>query len=409
MDLLQGNVKTIYFKYLSAAFGSTLISSIYGIVDMAMVGQYQGPDGTAALAVVAPVWNILYSLGLLAGIGGSVLSSTARGRGEEREKNEYFTMALLCTLLFAGVCWLVLLFLEEPLLRLFGADAELLELAKAYLLPVKFAVPLFLFSQMLAAFLRNDGHPGLATAAVLSGGILNVLGDYLFVFAMDMGILGAGLATAVGALVSCLLMLTHFLTAGNTLRLALPKRPGEQVWQILVTGFSTFFIDVAMGILTMLFNRQIMKYLGTSQYQHDRAVLRLQRGSVGPAAFLPEFRRGKMGPHPADPSVCPVFHGVFQCGLDSSDAGRSQWLCPDFHGSHRGNLPHRALYYAQLWNLLSPPSAEYFFHLLFSGADEAHGGFCGLRNQGSGGQRRPDLYAACDAGAGFHLACHAAD
>ena len=53
MDLLRGNIKTLYFKYLSAAFGSALISSIYGIVDMAMVGQYQGPDGTAALAVVA--------------------------------------------------------------------------------------------------------------------------------------------------------------------------------------------------------------------------------------------------------------------------------------------------------------------------------------------------------------------
>ena len=50
MDLLHGNVKTIYFRYLSAAFGSALISSIYGIVDMAMVGQYQGPEGTAALA-----------------------------------------------------------------------------------------------------------------------------------------------------------------------------------------------------------------------------------------------------------------------------------------------------------------------------------------------------------------------
>ena len=50
MDLLRGNIKTLYFKYLSAAFGSALISSIYGIVDMAMVGQYQGPDGTAALA-----------------------------------------------------------------------------------------------------------------------------------------------------------------------------------------------------------------------------------------------------------------------------------------------------------------------------------------------------------------------
>ena len=81
MDLLRGNIKTLYFKYLSAAFGSALISSIYGIVDMAMVGQYQGPDGTAALAAVAPVWNVIYSIGLLVGIGGSVIFSTKRGSG----------------------------------------------------------------------------------------------------------------------------------------------------------------------------------------------------------------------------------------------------------------------------------------------------------------------------------------
>ena len=79
MDLLNGKIKTLYFKYLTAAFGSTLISCIYGIVDMAMVGQYHGPEGTAALAVVAPVWNIIYSLGLLMGIGGSVIFSAKRG------------------------------------------------------------------------------------------------------------------------------------------------------------------------------------------------------------------------------------------------------------------------------------------------------------------------------------------
>lgn len=55
MDFLNGKIKSIYFKYLSAAFGSALITSIYSIADMTMVGQYQGPDGTAALAVVAPV------------------------------------------------------------------------------------------------------------------------------------------------------------------------------------------------------------------------------------------------------------------------------------------------------------------------------------------------------------------
>ncbi len=73
MNLLTDKIRSVYFKYLAAAFGSALISSIYGLVDTAMVGQYQGPEGTAALAIVAPVWNIIYSLGLLTGIGGSVL------------------------------------------------------------------------------------------------------------------------------------------------------------------------------------------------------------------------------------------------------------------------------------------------------------------------------------------------
>ena len=81
MDLLTGNVKKLYFRYLGAAFGSAIISSIYGLVDTAMVGQYHGPQGAAAMAVVAPVWNIIYSLGLLAGIGGSVLFSTAGRSG----------------------------------------------------------------------------------------------------------------------------------------------------------------------------------------------------------------------------------------------------------------------------------------------------------------------------------------
>lgn len=62
MEFLTGKIKPIYFRYLAAAFGSSLISSIYSIVDMAMVGQYRGPEGTAALAVVAPIWNIIYSL-----------------------------------------------------------------------------------------------------------------------------------------------------------------------------------------------------------------------------------------------------------------------------------------------------------------------------------------------------------
>ena len=266
MDFLNGRIKTIYFKYLSAAFGSALITSIYSIVDMAMVGQYHGPEGSAALAVVAPVWNIIYSLGLLMGIGGSVLFSTVRGRadGSIGESNEYFTASVIGSVILAGAIWLIIIFFDRNLMVIFGAQGNTLTLAREYVLPVKAAIPFFLFNQMLAAYLRNDKNPALATGAVLAGGIFNIFGDYFFVFTCDMGAFGAGLATAIGSALSFLVMLSHFFTKKNTLRLVRPEGLVRKLKEITATGFSTFFIDVAMGILTILFNRQIMVYLGTN-------------------------------------------------------------------------------------------------------------------------------------------------
>lgn len=265
MDFLNEKIRTLYFKYLASAFGSALITSIYSIVDMAMVGQYHGPAGTAALAVVAPVWNLIYSLGLLMGIGGSVLFGISRGKegGKSRRANEYFTASVIGSGILALAAWLLVLLFDRELLTFFGADASTLELALEYVLPVKFVLPCFLFTQTLAAYLRNDKNPALATAAVLAGGIFNIFGDYFFVFVCDMGARGAGLATAIGAVISIVVMLGHFWSRKNTLRFAWPTHMFRKFREIIVTGFSTFFIDIAMGVLTILFNRQIMAYLGT--------------------------------------------------------------------------------------------------------------------------------------------------
>lgn len=150
MDFLTDRIKPMYLKYLSAAFGSALITSIYGMVDMAMVGQYQGPDGSAALALVAPIWNIIYSLGLLMGIGGSVLFSTLRGQSIQNKKisNEYYSLALIGTGILSLICWIGLIFWNKELLIAFGAQGELLLLAQRYLFPIQFVVPTFLFNQM---------------------------------------------------------------------------------------------------------------------------------------------------------------------------------------------------------------------------------------------------------------------
>ena len=169
MNLLTDKVKTIYFKYLFAAFASASIVSIYSIVDMAIVGQYQGPDGTAALAVVAPVWNIIYSLGLLTGIGGSVLFSILRGdkTADERTANEFFSASVIGAVLLSLAVWGALVFFEREILIFFGADELLLNYALDYMKPVLYVVPVFLFNRQIMRYLGAD-------ALAVYGPIINV-------------------------------------------------------------------------------------------------------------------------------------------------------------------------------------------------------------------------------------------
>lgn len=237
---------------------------VYSLVDSIIIGQYEGPPGAAAMAAVAPIWNIIYSLGLLFGTGGSVLMSTARGAGDRKEGDRCFTAALIAMTGTTVVVWAAILLWEVPMLRLFGADEFLLTKAQAYLRWIRPAIPLFLFSQFLATFLRNDGAPACATAAVLAGGIFNIFGDWCLVFGADMGIEGAGLATALGQLITILVLCGHFFSPRCTLRLAVPQALPGRLLLTLRTGFSSFFIDIAMGILSVLFNNQIMRYSGSA-------------------------------------------------------------------------------------------------------------------------------------------------
>ncbi len=262
MDLLKGNVKSLYFKLLGAAVGSSMVGSIFGIVDAMMVGQYHGPSGVAALSVFSPIWNIVFSLGILAGIGGSVLYANKRGAGDETAANGYFTMSVLYGIALTVLAMVGIGCFNEPLFRFFGGDDELIPLVQRYLKPIWFAIPCCVFSNILSAYLRNDGDAPLAMKAVLFGGAFNVVGDYVCVFMLDMGIFGAGLATAIGQYASTAIMLTHFVRKHNTLRFIRLTNPLKKFARITMTGFPTAISDLSMGVVTVLFNRQVMKYLG---------------------------------------------------------------------------------------------------------------------------------------------------
>ncbi len=415
MDFLNGKIKTLYFRFLIAAFGSALITSIYSIVDMAMVGQYHGPAGTAALAVVAPIWNIIYSLGLLMGIGGSVLFSILRGKqGQEKQSNEYFTVSMIGAGVLALIVWGLVVFFDREMLMLFGADESTLALAREYVLPIKAVVPCFLLTQALAAYLRNDGNPGLATVGVLAGGIFNVFGDYFFVFPCQMGARGAGLATAIGTVLSLIIMLSHFFSKKNTLRFVRPSRPRSKLREIVVTGFSTFLIDIAMGVLTILFNRQIMTYLGTNALSIygvivNISTLRLQYRTGVTADLFHQLRRRQGRSNPADTSLCADDSRGSRHPLGGGVSGFSQSVHPDFYEPDTGSAASGAVYYPQLQSVFSAAAAQHLFNVLFPGGHGTEDGVGCFSFTRSARQRLPHPAASGPRRSGCHLVCHAAD
>ena len=259
----MGMRKNEFGKYVSLSILGMLGSSGTILADTFFVSNRLGADGLAALNLSIAVFGLINGLGMLFGIGGATRYTIFRSQEDGAGADRVFTAALLSALA-AGLCFLCAgLFWPESIARALGAEGHLLPLCTAYLKTVLCFAPCFILNHLLMAFLRNDGAPGLATAAVLTGGIFNVFGDYFCVFTLDMGIEGAGLATAIGSMLSLIVMLSHFFSRKNTLRPVRIRSFFKKSREIAVTGFSTFFIDIAMGILTMMFNRQIMQYLGT--------------------------------------------------------------------------------------------------------------------------------------------------
>lgn len=117
---LTSSTKALYRKYLIASLGSALVITIYSFVDTIAVGQSEGPAGTAAMAVISPVFGILVFLGILFGIGGSVLMNNAKGEGNEEKGNAYFTMALLLMIGFTVLTWVLFAVCSNPILCFFG-------------------------------------------------------------------------------------------------------------------------------------------------------------------------------------------------------------------------------------------------------------------------------------------------
>ena len=260
MDYLTSSTKTLYRKYLTASLGSALVITIYSFVDTIAVGQSEGPAGTAAMAVITPIFGILVFFGILFGIGGSVLMNNAKGEGNEEKGNAYFTTALILVVGFTVVTWVLFARFSKPILFFFGATQGTLPLVMRYVQWLIRCWPIFIFSTFIGAFVRNDNAPGLVMAGVISGGCFNIFGDWFFVFPLGMGMEGAAIATVLGTTLQCLIICSHLFRKCCGLKLAKPFRMGKAIRKIFVIGIGASLLDLGTVVLSTITNNQILRY-----------------------------------------------------------------------------------------------------------------------------------------------------
>lgn len=264
MDLLQDRVKTLYLRFLIPSLGSAMVLSIYTLTDAIVIGQGVGSDALAALSITTPLLCILMATGILFGVGGSVQMSMHRGAGNKDKANRFFTLSLAALVIVTLTLWVIYGVGMSKLLRVMGANDTLFPYAMAYMKYIILFLPVAVFSNYLAIFVRADGDPNRAMAGVLCGGIVNIVLDIVLVFPVQMGIGGAALASATGMVVQVLVAGSHFLSAKNGLHLIKPKHVWFSVKKIMGTGIPSFFNEFANGFIVLLFNVQILKYCGES-------------------------------------------------------------------------------------------------------------------------------------------------
>ena len=235
---------------------SMLITSIYNMADTYFVGMI-GPSAQAATGVMFTLQSIIQGIGVMLGQGSGTFVSKHLADRDVQRASEYISTSFFYGLgigsFFAGIC---LLFLS-PLVRILGSTETIAPHAMNYGFWILLSCPFIMCSLILNTGLRFEGKAFYAMFALASGGILNIFGDYLLVYKLQMGIYGAGLATAISQVFSFIfLMIFFFRMAQSKIRFSYIAKGPHCIFQILRVGFPSFvrqsLNSVTHGILNNL-------------------------------------------------------------------------------------------------------------------------------------------------------------
>ena len=234
---------------------SMLITSIYNLADTFFVGQIS-TSASGAVGVVSSLMAIIQALGFMLGHGAGTIISRSLGSRDTTAATRFASTSFFTALVFGVVLAVAGLGTLPHFMMLLGSTETILPHACAYARPILIAAPLMISSLVMNNILRYEGKASFAMIGLVTGGVLNIALDPLFMFVFGLGTAGAGIATALSQSISFCILLSMFLR-GKTVsqfRLSAVTREARDFGRILLGGAPSFGRQGLNSIGGMLLN-----------------------------------------------------------------------------------------------------------------------------------------------------------
>ena len=243
--------KTVFKTILRYAIPSVVsmwIFTLYTMVDGIFIGKYVGALGLAGVNITMPLINLTFAIGIMIAIGSSTMIAIHYGEGDWTAGNKIFTTAV-CSLLSCGILISILITIfMEPVINFLGGGGNLYPYVKDYLSVIILFCVCYMTGYALEIYIKVDGNPVYPTLCVITGGVVNILLDYIFVVIFHWGIKGAAFATGLSQVTTTSLLFYYIFFRTKRIKFVKIKYSLLNLLKIMKVGFAEFLAEVSTGI-----------------------------------------------------------------------------------------------------------------------------------------------------------------
>ncbi|MDE6268585.1 MAG: polysaccharide biosynthesis C-terminal domain-containing protein [Muribaculaceae bacterium] len=264
LDYGQGRIDRLFFKIFIPTLLGMIFNALITIVDGIFVGRGVGPDGIAAVNIIAPLFMVTTGVGLMFGIGASVVAGIAMSQKDYKRASGNVTAGFIASTVVIGCVVLTCLIVTEPVVRLLGSSDQLLDNTTGYLLYLLPGLVPFMWQSIGMMVIRLDGSPKYAMMCNIVPAVLNIVLDWWFVFPLGMGVRGAALATAIAGIIGGGMALTYFRRSYVIKFTSKIESGWKSVGAQARIGAAAFVTEVAMSVMMLTGNYVFMRSFGES-------------------------------------------------------------------------------------------------------------------------------------------------